>query len=107
MHQVEAQLLTLGMPLYIPASGMRVKVRCTIHETGDRFLGNIIESLCNSCLTMWRQFSWSDCPARAFLMFIGHLPLLCNSYIEFRLRSRILCVIFYPILLITLFYHLS
>src|SRR5260370_41300753 len=75
-HEILAQYLALDMTLCTPTRRVLADLRYIIDETSDRFLGDIIESLCNSCLTMWRQFGRSRCIADDLLLLGWILVLL-------------------------------
>ena len=67
-HEILTQYLALDMTLSTPTRRVQTRLRCTIDETSIGFLGNIIESLDNSRLTMWRQFGRSRCTVGDFLL---------------------------------------
>src|SRR5260370_15975590 len=74
-HEILAQYLTLDMTLRTPTCRVLTELRYIIDETGDGWPGNIVESLCNSCLTMWRQFGRNHC-AGGDLLLLGCIFIL-------------------------------
>src|SRR6266849_8314692 len=89
-HEILAQYLALDMTLPTPTCRVLTELRYIIDETGDGWPGNIVESLCNSCLTMWRQFGRSHCAGGdllllgcIFILLFCQLRLLCPIWVDF------------------------
>src|SRR5689334_12422547 len=68
------------MPLCTPTRRMQAELRCIINETSHRSLGNIIEPLCNSRLTICRQSGWNHRPSHDLLL----LSLVVNDLLLLR-----------------------